>query len=81
MNLGTAVVTSDRGSLDEIAAGAALQVDPFDTDALSEALRRVEHDEALVMRLAAAGRERAEQFSEVAYRERLAALYAEVLVA
>lgn len=81
MNFGTAVVTSDRGSLDEIAAGAALQVDPFDTDALSAALQRVERDDALVARLAAAGRERAAQFSQAAYRERLAALYAEVLAA
>lgn len=44
---GTPVVTSSTTSLQEVAGDAALTVDPIDVPAISEALSRFWHDEAL----------------------------------
>jgi glycosyltransferase involved in cell wall biosynthesis len=44
---GIPVLTSDRGSLPEVAGDAALLVDPTDTDALSAGLVRLVNDSAL----------------------------------
>ena len=55
MACGTPVVASGVPS----AGGAALEVDPFDVDAIAEALRRAAADEPLRAELVAAGRARA----------------------
>jgi len=56
---GTPVITSDFGSMAEIAAdGGALLVDPRDTVVLAAALSRLLHDDALHARLTAAARAR-----------------------
>ena len=47
MACGTPTIISDRGSLPEIAGGAALVIDPDDTDALADALARVLDDDQL----------------------------------
>jgi glycosyltransferase involved in cell wall biosynthesis len=49
--------------LASIAAGAALEFDPLDTTAITEAMLRITTDEALRARLAEAGPLRAAQFS------------------
>ena len=54
MRLGTPVIASAVPS----AGGAALEVDPLDTDAIADAIVRVGNDQALRDRLAAAGAER-----------------------
>jgi glycosyltransferase involved in cell wall biosynthesis len=59
MTRGVPVVTSDTPSLREIAAGAALLVDPFDTRALAEALREACEDAGRRAELVKRGRERA----------------------
>ena len=63
MAAGKPVLTSDREPMSEVAGDAALLVDPTDDDALADGVRRVMHDDALRTRLAAAGPERARQFT------------------
>jgi glycosyltransferase involved in cell wall biosynthesis len=75
MLLGTPVVTSRASSLPEIAGDAALYVDPYDTDAIAQAIRTITADDDLRTELARRGRDQAALFSVERYRERVAALY------
>ena len=63
MACGTAVVTSDRSSLPEVAGDAALLVDPYDADAISRALDYLLTDDAARAALEAKGIERARAFT------------------
>jgi glycosyltransferase involved in cell wall biosynthesis len=63
MSCGTPVITSSISATAEVAGDAALVVDPRDTDALAEAIRRVARDAALRGDLRARGLERARHFS------------------
>ena len=60
---GVPVVTSNRSALPEVAGDAALFVDPEDTDALRDALRRLIQDCDLRCRLTALGYSRAKLFT------------------
>ncbi len=55
MACGAPLVTSDNSALADTAGDAALKVDPFDTDAIAGALRRVLEDAALADDLRARG--------------------------
>ena len=79
MQAGTPVLTSTESSLPEIAGEAALLVDPYDTAAIGEALRRLAGDEALCGRLRQAGPAQAGRFGFVPYQARLRAMYDAVL--
>ena len=63
MRAGAPCVVSDIGALREVAANAALYVDPQDSEALTDAIDRVADDPSLSARLRSAGRERAAEFS------------------
>lgn len=63
MRAGAAVITSDVSSLPEVAAGAALLVDPFSVEAIRDALARLLGDPQERARLGDAGRRRALDFS------------------
>jgi glycosyltransferase involved in cell wall biosynthesis len=63
MHCGTPVITSTTSSLPELAAGAALLVDPQDTGAITAAMQRIVQDQALRETLVAAGTARARQFT------------------
>jgi glycosyltransferase involved in cell wall biosynthesis len=63
MAAGAPVVTSDRTALPELAADAALIVDPENVDALAEAMRRIVTDPELAADLRRRGLERSRQFS------------------
>jgi glycosyltransferase involved in cell wall biosynthesis len=76
MSLGTPVLTSNTASLPEVVGDAAIQVDPYDVQALAEGIRALDADAELRARLALAGPKQAEQFSCERYDRRLAALYA-----
>ncbi|MFD1952422.1 glycosyltransferase family 4 protein [Sphingomonas arantia] len=80
MALGTPVLSSTAGAIPEVTGDAALLVDPHDISAIAEGLKRLDGDDALRAHLAAEGKVRAELFSDAAYRDRLAALYAKVMV-
>ncbi|HEY7821085.1 MAG TPA: glycosyltransferase family 1 protein, partial [Vicinamibacteria bacterium] len=63
MACGTPVLTSNTSSLAEIAGGAALLVDPYDTDAIANAMDRALGDGEERERLRLAGLARARTFS------------------
>lgn len=76
MMLGTPVICSNTASLPEVAGDAALMIDPYDTAALTDAIRRIDADADLRAELTRRGLAQAAHFSPAAYRERLRALYA-----
>ncbi len=63
MSVGLPVVTSDRSSLPEVAAGAARLVDPESTDEIEAAIEDVIVDQELGQRLARQGQARAAEFN------------------
>lgn len=75
MMLGTPVISSTTSSIPEVAGDAALLVNPYDTSAIAQAMRRLDRDDDLCFELSMRGRRQAEQFSEAAYQGRLAELY------
>jgi glycosyltransferase involved in cell wall biosynthesis len=75
MLLGTPVVTSRASSLPEIAGDAALYVNPYDIDAIAQAIKTITADDGLRTELARRGRAQAALFSVARYSERVAALY------
>ena len=79
MARGVPVACSDRSSLPELAAGAALMFDPGDTAAAAAALERLVGDPAERERLAAAGRERARTFTWERAAAETAAVYERAL--
>lgn len=62
MACGTPVVTSDRASIPEVVGDAALMVDPWNADALAEAIERVWHDGSDRTEYIARGCRRAREF-------------------
>ena len=73
MSCGAPVIISDRGSLPEIAGGAALEIDPDDPVELADTIGRVLDDTVLQHRLRYMGLERVKEFSwERCARETLA---------
>jgi glycosyltransferase involved in cell wall biosynthesis len=75
MACGTPVITADRSSLAEIAAGAAKLVDPGDVDALTAAIVTVATDSDLRANLSERGLARAKQFSWARTAKDMLALY------
>ena len=63
MSCGTPVITGDRTSLPEVVGDAGLLVNPFDTQALAQALARLLDDESLRATLGDRGLRRAAQFN------------------
>jgi len=63
MGCGTPVITSRGSSLEEVAQGAALLVDPLDAGSIAEALKSVLEDADLRSHLSATGLARSRQFS------------------
>lgn len=63
MACGVPVITSNRGSLPEIAGGAAILVDPEDVDSISDVISGLMRDESLQNRLKIMGKKRASEFT------------------
>ncbi|MBN1812424.1 MAG: glycosyltransferase family 4 protein [Anaerolineae bacterium] len=63
MACGTPVVCSNASSLPEVAGDAALMVDPFDVDALAQAMARALEDVDLRQEMVAKGLAQAERFT------------------
>jgi glycosyltransferase involved in cell wall biosynthesis len=63
MASGTPVVTSNHGAMAEISGGAAVEVDPYDVEAIATALRAIHDDEQQATKRTRTGRERAREFS------------------
>lgn len=79
MSLGRPVMTTNVSSLPEVAGDGALLVDPYDVDAMAQAIRRMDGDSALRQSLAALGRSRSEIFSAARFEQRIDAYYRHVL--
>ena len=76
IQLGTPVIGSNTSSVPEVVGGGGLLVDPYDTGAIAQAIRAIDHDDALVARLSAAGIAHAQKFTQARFAERLHGLYA-----
>ncbi len=79
MACGTPVITSNLSSLPEVGGKAALLVDPNDSNAIRDAILRLETDAATRGRLIKAGYQQAERFSWLRAARQLKALYDEIL--
>jgi len=75
MSLGAPVLTSNAGSLPEVAGDAAIIVDPYQTTAIRDGIRQLDTDAGLRAELATLGRSQALRFSRSAYQKRLSDLY------
>jgi glycosyltransferase involved in cell wall biosynthesis len=78
MACGTPVITSNTSSLDEIAATAALTVDPYEVEALTRAIVLLAGDAGLRHALSQRGLARAREFSWARSAKEMLALYARV---
>jgi glycosyltransferase involved in cell wall biosynthesis len=81
MAAGCPVVTTDGGSLGEVAADAALRMDPDDPRAIGDALLRLCREPELAADLRRRGRERAPVFSRAAQAQAMARVYRAFLAA
>ena len=78
MQVGTPVVTSNLTAMPEVAAGAALLIDPHSVDEMVAAMKRLLEDEALRRDLIRRGKERARLFSWERTARQYLELYQEV---
>jgi glycosyltransferase involved in cell wall biosynthesis len=78
MKCGAAVVVGNRTSLPEVVGDAALAVDPFDVDAIANAIRKLINDSALRRELSVKGQERASQFNWQETARKTLAVYEQV---
>lgn len=79
MACGVPVVTSNLSSLPEVAGDAALLIDPYNLDALIDALARLVTDDTLRATLIANGLARARQFTWDASARHLRQVYTQLL--
>jgi glycosyltransferase involved in cell wall biosynthesis len=79
MASGTPVVTSNVSSLPEVVGDAALLIDPYEPDAIADAMRRVITEPALRDDLRARGLRRVKEFSWDRSIRRVHEIYQEVL--
>lgn len=75
MRLGTPVLTSSSGALAEVAADAALLVDPLDIEEIARGIGRISGDDVLLGALSRRGQIRSEAFSLVRFAARLGSVY------
>jgi glycosyltransferase involved in cell wall biosynthesis len=78
MSRGLPALVGNRGALPELAAGAALAVDPESTEAIAAGLARLLQDDPLRKRLAAAGKRRAAEFTWKSAAEQVLATLARI---
>ena len=76
---GTPVITSDIDPMREVAGNAAFLVDPYNIEALAEAMRSVVSDRLLAARLIEKGRARLAAFSGSRVAEQMMKIYATCL--
>jgi len=63
MGFGCPVICSNKGSIPEVAGGAALYFDPYDIDHIKSVLEAAVFDDTILSQLKMRGRERESQFS------------------
>lgn len=75
LQLGTPVISSNTASLPEVVGDGGLLVDPYETTQIADAIRAIDHDDALYERLSRAGLTHAAGFSNEAFAQRLQGMY------
>jgi len=75
MACGAPVITSNISALPEVARDAALLVDPYDIDALADALMRLTEDEALREELRQKGYQRVKQYTWAMSAQKMLSVY------
>lgn len=75
MSLSTAVLTSREGALAEVAGDAALLINPYDVQSISNGIKALDMEQALVSSLEEKGRHQAQKFSLQNYKSRLNQVY------
>lgn len=78
MACGTPVVSSNTSSLPEVVGDAAITFDPYDVNAIKEALEKVLSDDALKAELIKKGYERVKQFSNDEVVEKTKKAFADI---
>jgi glycosyltransferase involved in cell wall biosynthesis len=73
------VITSNITSLPEVAAEAAILIDPYSTDDIAQAMLNIATDKALHTKLSKLGQERVKSFSWRATAEKTANIYKSML--
>jgi glycosyltransferase involved in cell wall biosynthesis len=81
MACGAPTITSNVSSLPEVAGDAALLMDPYDTESLVSAMKRLLHEPELRARLSQAGPQQAKQFPWSRTAAETAAVYRDALSA
>ncbi|MDF0487757.1 glycosyltransferase family 1 protein [Sphingomonas sp. H39-1-10] len=80
MSAGAPLIVGSEGALPEIVAGAGVQVDPYDVEAISRALIGLDTDDQLRADLRVAGANRALDFTMAQYCARIDAIHRQLLV-
>ena len=78
IQLGTPVIGSTTSSVPEVVGDGGLLVDPYDTAAIAAAIREIDSNDGLCVRLAAAGLAHAQNFTDAAFAARLTGIYAQL---
>jgi glycosyltransferase involved in cell wall biosynthesis len=78
MACGTPVITSNVSSLPEVVGDAAMLVDPYDVEAIAQAICRVLTDTALAADLRVRGLARAQMFTWERTAQETLAIYRQV---
>ncbi|MCF7861670.1 glycosyltransferase family 4 protein [Candidatus Woesearchaeota archaeon] len=79
MKCGTPVITSDISSTKEIAQGAALLVDPYKTDSISRAMKKLISDENLQKELSKKGLDHSKKYNWTDYGNKMEKIYKDLL--
>jgi glycosyltransferase involved in cell wall biosynthesis len=79
MRLGTPVISSTESSIPEVAGDAAMLVDPYDTYAITTAIRELNSNAELRGELSSKGLKQAALFSSDRYRARLDEMYSRLM--
>lgn len=79
MACGTPVLTSDSSSLVEVAGDAAYLTDPYDTEAMAEAMLRLYQSEKLRQQMISRGLEQAKKYSWESAVEKLYSAYEKLM--
>jgi glycosyltransferase involved in cell wall biosynthesis len=79
MLLGTPVLSANVSSIPEVAGDAACLVNPYDTQAMAEAIRALDTNDSLRAELSAKGIQQAKLFDEATYMKRVQSVYDHVL--
>lgn len=75
LQAGTAVITSETSSIPEVVGDAGIKVNPYKTQEIAEAIRKLDADDELVDRMSAAGLQQGAKFTDAIFGKRLGEMF------